>query len=137
MCPRTQTLVLQSNKIFLIYIFNINYIVHPLLRKQPSHSSWAPFPLMQHILTRCTSVCSIQDRPLTLTGFIPSSPLSPLFFLFLKKWARSGSFMEKPSTGWLHDDSNIINGDGVFYAVKYIGSIPMGMSMSQVSTNNG
>ena len=41
--------------------------------------------------------------------------------------------MEKPSTGWLHDDSNIINGDGVFYAVKYIGSIPMGMSMSQVT----
>jgi len=41
--------------------------------------------------------------------------------------------MEKPSTGWLHDDSNIINGDGVFYAVKYIGSIPMGMSMSQMN----
>ena len=44
--------------------------------------------------------------------------------------------MEKPSTGWLHDDSNIINGDGVFYAVKYIGSIPMGMSMSQVTPHS-
>jgi hypothetical protein len=34
--------------------------------------------------------------------------------------------MEKPSTGWLHDDSFLVNGDGVFFAVKYIGSIPMG-----------
>lgn len=41
--------------------------------------------------------------------------------------------MEKPSTGWLHDDSFLVNGDGVFFAIKYIGSIPMGMSMSQIA----
>lgn len=37
--------------------------------------------------------------------------------------------MDKPATGWLHPDQNLERGDGVFYAVKYVGWIPLGMSM--------
>lgn len=46
-----------------------------------------------------------------------------------KEWARNGSFMKKPATGWLHDDAALSNGDGVYYPVKYVGSIPMEVSM--------
>ncbi len=35
-----------------------------------------------------------------------------------KEWARNGSFMKKPATGWLHDDTALTNGDGVYYPVK-------------------
>ncbi len=35
-----------------------------------------------------------------------------------KEWARNGSFMKKPATGWLHDDAALTNGDGVYYPVK-------------------
>ena len=34
------------------------------------------------------------------------------------EWARNGSFMKKPSSGWLHDDAALMNGDGVYYPVK-------------------
>lgn len=36
----------------------------------------------------------------------------------VKEWARNGSFMKKPSSGWLHDDDAIEMGAGVFYPVK-------------------
>ena len=39
----------------------------------------------------------------------------------VKEWARNGSFMKKPSTGWLHDDASLSNGDGVYYPVKVCG----------------
>jgi hypothetical protein len=35
-----------------------------------------------------------------------------------KEWARNGSFMKKPPTGWLHNDSDLTHGDGIYYAVK-------------------
>jgi hypothetical protein len=35
-----------------------------------------------------------------------------------KEWARNGSFMKKPTSGWLHDDAALNNGDGVYYPVK-------------------
>eukprot|EP00051_Salpingoeca_urceolata_P001133 m.38866 g.38866 ORF g.38866 m.38866 type:complete len:524 (+) comp11215_c0_seq3:133-1704(+) len=50
----------------------------------------------------------------------------------MKEWARNGSFIKKPSSGWLHDDAALSHGDGVYYPVKYIGSIPMEMSMRMI-----
>lgn len=34
-----------------------------------------------------------------------------------KEWARNGSFMKKPSSGWLHDDDSLKYGDGIYYPV--------------------
>ena len=39
----------------------------------------------------------------------------------VKEWARNGSFMKKPQTGWLHDDAALEHGDGVYYPVKVRG----------------
>eukprot|EP00047_Mylnosiga_fluctuans_P002114 m.223237 g.223237 ORF g.223237 m.223237 type:complete len:461 (-) comp10897_c0_seq1:59-1441(-) len=47
----------------------------------------------------------------------------------VKEWARNGSFMKKPTSGWLHDDAALSNGDGVYYPVKYVGRVGMTMSM--------
>ena len=33
-------------------------------------------------------------------------------------WNRQGSFVKKPTTGWLHDDAALMNGDGIYYPVK-------------------
>eukprot|EP00042_Codosiga_hollandica_P019230 m.58792 g.58792 ORF g.58792 m.58792 type:complete len:489 (-) comp49194_c0_seq1:121-1587(-) len=46
-----------------------------------------------------------------------------------REWARNGSFMKKPSSGWLHDDQALMNGDGVYYPVKYVASIGLTQSM--------
>jgi hypothetical protein len=35
-----------------------------------------------------------------------------------KEWARNGSFMKKPTTGWLHDEASLNSGDGVYYPAK-------------------
>eukprot|EP00053_Salpingoeca_punica_P017046 m.162950 g.162950 ORF g.162950 m.162950 type:complete len:438 (+) comp17102_c0_seq1:141-1454(+) len=48
-------------------------------------------------------------------------------------WNRNGSFMKKPLNGWLHEDSALENGDGVYYPVKYIGSIPLNVSMTELT----
>eukprot|EP00035_Acanthoeca_spectabilis_P020852 m.434912 g.434912 ORF g.434912 m.434912 type:complete len:448 (+) comp17784_c0_seq1:130-1473(+) len=50
-----------------------------------------------------------------------------------KEWSRSGSFMKKPAEGWLHADSSLSSGDGVYYPVKYIGSIPFERSMRDLN----
>lgn len=47
----------------------------------------------------------------------------------VKEWARNGSFMKKPTSGWLHDDQALSVGDGVYYPVKYVGKVAMTMSM--------
>lgn len=57
----------------------------------------------------------------------------------VKEWSRNGSFMKKPTTGWLHDDAALNHGDGVYYPVKarvrcaahtqYVGKVGMAMSM--------
>ncbi|EGD73348.1 hypothetical protein PTSG_05060 [Salpingoeca rosetta] len=52
-----------------------------------------------------------------------------------KEWDRNGSFMKKPSTGWLHDDHALMNGDGIFYAVRYVGSMRMDRSMRTMDFN--
>eukprot|EP00038_Savillea_parva_P006611 m.164778 g.164778 ORF g.164778 m.164778 type:complete len:439 (-) comp12470_c0_seq1:158-1474(-) len=46
-----------------------------------------------------------------------------------KEWSRKGSFMQKPVDGWLHPESHLTSGDGMYYPVKYIGSIPFERSM--------
>lgn len=46
-----------------------------------------------------------------------------------KEWSRGGSFVKKPTTGWLHDDAALSHGDGVYYPVKYVGRIPCNLSM--------
>jgi len=46
-----------------------------------------------------------------------------------KDWARNGSFMKKPAGGWLHDPAALQFGDGLYYAVIYVGSIRMEASI--------
>lgn len=46
-----------------------------------------------------------------------------------KEWARNGSFMKKPESGWLHKNSELTHGDGVYYPVSYVGSMPLVRSM--------
>ena len=36
------------------------------------------------------------------------------------EWGRDGSFMKKPSSGWLHDDAALMQGDGIYYPVKVL-----------------
>lgn len=50
-----------------------------------------------------------------------------------KEWSRSGSFMKKPASGWLHADESLTLGDGMFYPVKYVGSIPFERSMRDLN----
>lgn len=37
--------------------------------------------------------------------------------------------MKKPATGWLHDDTALSRGDGVYYPVKYVGTMELSVSM--------
>ncbi|XP_039266819.1 SHC-transforming protein 1-like [Styela clava] len=44
------------------------------------------------------------------------------------EWRKSGSFVNKPSRGWLHPDNSVM-GPGVVYAVRYLGCIEVRQSM--------
>jgi len=41
--------------------------------------------------------------------------------------------MQKPADGWLHNDTLLEQGEGVFYAVKYIGALQMRKSVQPMS----
>uniref|UniRef100_A0A4W3H8Q7 SHC (Src homology 2 domain containing) transforming protein 2 n=1 Tax=Callorhinchus milii TaxID=7868 RepID=A0A4W3H8Q7_CALMI len=45
-----------------------------------------------------------------------------------EEWNRKGSFINKPSQGWLHTDDKIL-GSGVSYIVRYMGCIEVLKSM--------
>ncbi|XP_015766532.1 PREDICTED: SHC-transforming protein 1-like [Acropora digitifera] len=44
------------------------------------------------------------------------------------EWTKTGSFLHKPSRGWLHSDNSLQEG-GVCYAVKYVGCLQVLKSM--------
>lgn len=44
------------------------------------------------------------------------------------EWTKTGSFVHKPSRGWLHTDNSLMEG-GVCYAVKYVGCLQVLKSM--------
>lgn len=44
------------------------------------------------------------------------------------EWRKSGSFVNKPTRGWLHPDNSVM-GPGVVYAVRYLGCIEVKQSM--------
>ncbi|XP_078373268.1 SHC-transforming protein 1-like isoform X2 [Oculina patagonica] len=44
------------------------------------------------------------------------------------EWTKTGSFVHKPSRGWLHSDNSLMEG-GVCYAVKYVGCLQVLKSM--------
>lgn len=54
----------------------------------------------------------------TPTITTPLVCLSPPSVVRAQEWSRSGSFMQKPKQGWLHDDDSLSQGDGVYYPVK-------------------
>ena len=33
-------------------------------------------------------------------------------------WTSTGSFIKKPTTGWLHNDRDMMNGSGITYSVR-------------------
>ncbi|XP_043909832.1 SHC-transforming protein 2 isoform X2 [Protopterus annectens] len=51
-----------------------------------------------------------------------------------EEWNRKGSFINKPSQGWLHPDENIC-GPGVSYIVRYMGCIEVLRSMRSLDFN--
>ncbi|XP_078412483.1 SHC-transforming protein 2-like [Cetorhinus maximus] len=51
-----------------------------------------------------------------------------------EEWNRKGSFINKPSEGWLHPDSKIL-GSGVSYIVRYMGCIEVVKSMRSLDFN--
>ncbi|XP_048415585.1 SHC-transforming protein 2 [Stegostoma tigrinum] len=50
------------------------------------------------------------------------------------EWNRKGSFINKPSGGWLHPDTKIL-GPGVSYIVRYMGCIEVVKSMRSLDFN--
>uniref|UniRef100_UPI00398EF963 SHC-transforming protein 2-like n=1 Tax=Pristiophorus japonicus TaxID=55135 RepID=UPI00398EF963 len=50
------------------------------------------------------------------------------------EWNRKGSFINKPSQGWLHPESKIL-GSGVSYIVRYMGCIEVVKSMRSLDFN--
>lgn len=44
------------------------------------------------------------------------------------EWTKTGSFLHKPSRGWLHSDNSLVEG-GVCYAVRYVGCLQVLKSM--------
>lgn len=44
-------------------------------------------------------------------------------------WTSTGSFIKKPTTGWLHNDRDLMNGSGITYSVRYLGSCAVLQSM--------
>uniref|UniRef100_H3AE88 SHC adaptor protein 2 n=1 Tax=Latimeria chalumnae TaxID=7897 RepID=H3AE88_LATCH len=51
-----------------------------------------------------------------------------------EEWSRKGSFINKPSQGWLHPDDKIL-GPGVSYIVRYMGCIEVLKSMRSLDFN--
>uniref|UniRef100_A0A4W3I9Y9 PID domain-containing protein n=1 Tax=Callorhinchus milii TaxID=7868 RepID=A0A4W3I9Y9_CALMI len=49
-------------------------------------------------------------------------------------WNQSGSFVNKPSRGWLHSNEKIL-GSGVTYVLKYLGCIEVLRSMRSLDFN--
>jgi len=35
-----------------------------------------------------------------------------------KPWTSTGSFIKKPTTGWLHSDRDLMNGSSITYSVR-------------------
>ncbi|XP_036371527.1 SHC-transforming protein 1-like isoform X1 [Megalops cyprinoides] len=50
------------------------------------------------------------------------------------EWTRHGSFLNKPSRGWLHADS-VLSGAGVSYTVRYMGCVEVLQSMRALDFN--
>ncbi|XP_039608066.1 SHC-transforming protein 1 isoform X2 [Polypterus senegalus] len=50
------------------------------------------------------------------------------------EWTRHGSFVNKPTRGWLHPDS-IVTGPGVSYPVRYMGCVEVLQSMRALDFN--
>ncbi|XP_068998859.1 SHC-transforming protein 1 isoform X2 [Embiotoca jacksoni] len=50
------------------------------------------------------------------------------------EWTRHGSFVNKPTRGWLHSD-NVVSTTGVSYAVRYMGCVEVLQSMRALDFN--
>ncbi|KAJ8378581.1 hypothetical protein AAFF_G00237930 [Aldrovandia affinis] len=50
------------------------------------------------------------------------------------EWTRHGSFVNKPTRGWLHTDS-VLGGSGVSYSVRYMGCVEVLQSMRALDFN--
>lgn len=50
------------------------------------------------------------------------------------EWTRHGSFVNKPTRGWLHPDDKVM-GPGVFYLVRYMGCVEVLQSMRALDFN--
>ncbi|XP_061109663.1 SHC-transforming protein 1-like isoform X1 [Conger conger] len=50
------------------------------------------------------------------------------------EWTRQGSFVNKPTRGWLHADS-VLSGTGVSYSVRYMGCVEVLQSMRALDFN--
>ncbi|XP_072415150.1 SHC-transforming protein 1-like [Chiloscyllium punctatum] len=50
------------------------------------------------------------------------------------EWTRHGSFVNKPSRGWLHPDDQVM-GSGVSYLVRYMGCVEVLQSMRALDFN--
>ncbi|KAM3872926.1 SHC-transforming protein 1 [Diretmus argenteus] len=50
------------------------------------------------------------------------------------EWTRHGSFVNKPTRGWLHSD-NVVSSTGVSYSVRYMGCVEVLQSMRALDFN--
>ncbi|XP_052002606.1 SHC-transforming protein 1-like isoform X5 [Xyrauchen texanus] len=50
------------------------------------------------------------------------------------EWTRHGSFVNKPTRGWLHSD-NVVSTTGVYYTVRYMGCVEVLQSMRALDFN--
>ncbi|XP_060678308.1 SHC-transforming protein 1-like [Hemiscyllium ocellatum] len=50
------------------------------------------------------------------------------------EWTRHGSFVNKPTRGWLHPDDKVM-GSGVSYLVRYMGCVEVLQSMRALDFN--
>uniref|UniRef100_A0A7N8YBL2 SHC-transforming protein 1 n=1 Tax=Mastacembelus armatus TaxID=205130 RepID=A0A7N8YBL2_9TELE len=70
--------------------------------------------------------------PLTAPSPLPRPPLQDMNRL--GGWTRHGSFVNKPTRGWLHSD-NVVSTTGVSYTVRYMGCVEVLQSMRALDFN--
>ncbi|XP_075467629.1 SHC-transforming protein 2 isoform X2 [Ascaphus truei] len=82
----------------------------------------------------CSTPCTLQVINRLRGGGGRKATRTEGYKLTGEEWSRKGSFISKPSQGWLHPDDRL-QGPGVSYIVRYMGCIEVLRSMRSLDFN--
>nr|XP_006005425.1 PREDICTED: SHC-transforming protein 3 [Latimeria chalumnae] len=120
----------------LLGIKNLSSAVKDLAASKLQGSSSSASPAAGALDTTCnlvsTTPCSQQDTSSKMSTGKKTRPEE--MHQGGEDWNLSGSFVNKPSRGWLHSNEKIL-GPGVTYIVKYLGCIEVLRSMRSLDFN--